>query len=296
MAIRAALLVLAGCSLAACSTTVDGSGGNTAGGSGGADGSGGGGGGGTKIDAGESLLPTAGVSGTTDAGSVGQTVDPSKCSTLKAVIRDFRGFTSGSTRGSGTKHPDFEMTENLGMVTGMVEPTLGPQQKPTLAAGVKNVKSDATFKQWYTDVQDVNMRFEIEIPLTADPSRSGVFLYDAQEFFPIDGKGWGDQYQTHNFDFTTEIHLRFTYKGGESFTFIGDDDLWLFINNKLAIDLGGVHDQQRGTVDLDAKAAELGIEIGKSYPMDIFHAERHVSESHFHMETTIDCFVPIIIP
>lgn len=298
MAMRAALLVLMGCCLA-CSTTVDGSGGNRTGGSGGSGGTGGvSASGGSRIDAGESLLPTAGASGETDvdAGPGGQTVDPSTCSTstLKAVIRDFRGFATGA-RG-GAKHPDFEIEHNLGLMPSMVESTLGPDQKPVLAAGVTNVSSPDTFKQWYSDVDGVNMRFEIDIPLTPDPARSGVFVYDNQEFFPIDGKGWGNQSQPHNQDFTTEIHLRFAYKGKQTFTFIGDDDLWLFINNKLAIDLGGIHDKRTGTVDLDAKAEELGITKGQSYAMDIFHAERHVSESHFHMETTIDCFVPIIIP
>ena len=32
----------------------------------------------------------------------------------------------------------------------------------------------------------------------------------------------------------------------------------------------------------------LGIEIGQTYPMDIFHAERHTNQSNFRIETTID--------
>jgi fibro-slime domain-containing protein len=103
--------------------------------------------------------------------------------------------------------------------------------------------------------------------------------------------GFGEEGQPHNFHFTTEIHTRFTYRGGERFTFTGDDDLWLFINDRLAIDLGGLHPQLSATVDLDASAAALGLEAGETYPMDIFHAERHTDASNFHVETTIDCFV-----
>jgi fibro-slime domain-containing protein len=274
-----------GGSLIACSNSIHGPGSNA-----GTSGTAGDASGGGRIVAGESMLPTAGASGSTwDAGSTAQTTDPSRCSTLKAIVRDFRGF-------GANKHPDFEISRNLGLTTGMVETALGADQKPVLAAGVSNVTSATTFRQWYTDVDRVNVRFEIDIPLTADPSDPKRFVYDNEEFFPIDGQGWGDDREPHNQDFTTEIHLRFKHEAGQVFTFVGDDDLWLFINNKLAIDLGGVHDRQQGSVNLDDKAKDLGIEIGRSYPMDIFHAERHVSESHFRMETTIECFEAVVIP
>jgi fibro-slime domain-containing protein len=45
------------------------------------------------------------------------------------------------------------------------------------------------------------------------------------------------------------------------------------------------------TVNLDQRAGELGLQVGGTYPMDIFHAERHTVASTFHIETTIDCFV-----
>jgi fibro-slime domain-containing protein len=43
-------------------------------------------------------------------------------------------------------------------------------------------------------------------------------------------------------------------------------------------------------VNLDERAAEFGLVAGHEYPMDIFHAERHIIASTFHIETTIDCF------
>ena len=67
------------------------------------------------------------------------------------------------------------------------------------------------------------------------------------------------------------------------------------MNGRLAIDLGGIHDKLSGTIDFDARASELGLEVGKIYPMDIFHADRHCCQSTFHLETTLSCIVNIIV-
>jgi fibro-slime domain-containing protein len=106
-------------------------------------------------------------------------------------------------------------------------------------------------------------------------------------FFPIDGQGFGNEGQAHNFGFTFELHMEFAYKGGEVFTFSGDDDLWVFINDRLAIDLGGLHPEQPEVLDVDAAAASLGLVVGETYPLDLFHAERHTNESNFRIESTL---------
>ena len=54
----------------------------------------------------------------------------------------------------------------------------------------------------------------------------------------------------HNFNFAYASHMRFTYQGYEAFNFVGDDDLYVFINNMLALDLGGVHPAEVGALDL----------------------------------------------
>ena len=61
--------------------------------------------------------------------------------------------------------------------------------------------------------------------------------------------------------------------------------MWVYINGKLAVDLGGVHSQQSATVNLDQKAEELGLEAGEEYQLKLFFAERHTSESNFRIET-----------
>ena len=50
-----------------------------------------------------------------------------------------------------------------------------------------------------------------------------------------------------------------------------------------------------GTVDMDARAAELGLQLGQTYRMDIFQAERHCCNSRFHLETTLSCINNIIV-
>ena len=112
---------------------------------------------------------------------------------------------------------------------------------------------------------------------------------------PNQGSGAEVSGFTDNFHFTTEIHMKFEYKGGEIFTFTGDDDLWTFINGKLVIDLGGLHPALSDSVNLDEIAAEIGIETGKKYPLGVFHTERHTHESNFRIDTTITCLDPVVI-
>jgi fibro-slime domain-containing protein len=198
---------------------------------------------------------------------------------LPVIVRDFKSH-----------YTDFETF--LGEEKGIVKPDLGADGKPVYNGNPKTATTTgkAEFDEWYRDVPGANMAFPITLQLT--PTGNGAYTYDNQVYFPIDDKGFGNEFLPHNYHFTTEIHTQFTYKGGEVFKFTGDDDLFAFINKKLVIDLGGVHGEQDASVDLDAVAASIGITKGKSYPLDMFGAERHTSDSHFRIDTTISCFTP----
>lgn len=230
---------------------------------------------------GDLVLTTSSTGGDQNSGSGGGACRGE----LEAIVRDF-----------SEDHPDFQTFSGTMAFTGIVEDDLGTDGKPVYAhnGGTAQTTGPDASDQWYRDVPGVNEPFLISLQLVQGGNGASVFESDA--FFPIDDRGFGNEGNPHNYHFTTELHAIFDYQGGEVFTFTGDDDLWLFINERLAIDLGGLHPELSATVDLDAMAGQLGIVVGERYQMDIFHAERRTSQSNFRIETTIECFEAVPPP
>lgn len=156
--------------------------------------------------------------------------------------------------------------------------------------------SPEEFAQWFRDVPGVNASKLVPITLRRQAG-TGLYVFDDREdelyrtlggFFPINDDLYGNYANTgRNYHFTFELSANFIYSAdsGQVFTFIGDDDVWVFIDNKCVIDIGGVHSAVRQTIDLDRLDWLVD---GERYSLKFFFAERHTTESNFRIETTIN--------
>jgi len=237
-------------------------------------------------------------------------------------------------------HPDFNTFQGTG-VLGAVGQQLGADGLPVFAcdAGADcatNFTSAQRFDQWYFDTRGVNLPVVDE--LTLDAIGGGAFLFDSADLATTDNGQFdplldtGFQAQTvgavaveghefcdvdlvpdpdgpdtagatpRNMSFTTETRFVFEYVGGEAFEFSGDDDVWVFVNNRLVVDLGGLHEVATGSFTLDNAGVatveregpagsaltlaapieiDTGMRLNQVYEAVLFHAERHECGSNF---------------
>lgn len=169
----------------------------------------------------------------------------------------------GRRREFTASHPDFESPDgDAGRV--LVASTLGAGRKPVFSPDgpVSTIDGPTTFDQWWRDgpaSTAAPYTLHLSNALQAD---ARIFEFSSSAFVT------GGAY------FTFEAHGRAPYLPGQVLRFVSADDLWVFVNGRLAVDLGGVHAPAGAQLDLDARAADLGLVPGETFALDLFYAHR----------------------
>lgn len=166
---------------------------------------------------------------------------------------------------------------------GYVENVLSGSSPTLTASGVSQISNSGpgAFSNWFSKRTD-----SLAYSITLNETTPGIYSYSSNSFFPIDDQLLGNEGRSHNYHFTYAISAQFGYVAGagQQFSFTGDDDVWVFFDKKLGIDLGGVHGAQTATVNLDTLMS------GKSsgnYSFDFFFAERHTTQSNLMISTSL---------
>ena len=180
----------------------------------------------------------------------------------------------------GYQHNAFEQ--------GLVESTLNEDLLPVASGSGSFLPNRgltvANFSRWFNSVDGLSEIKSDTISLQYS-SNSKTFSYQSSNFHPV---------SSELFTMSLEIPFTTLLSGSEAFSITADDDTWVFMDDQLILDMGGIHSATEGVVTIN-ESGELSVSIDGSSEsrldivlsenqisrLRIFHANRDSSESIF---------------
>lgn len=184
---------------------------------------------------------------------------------------------------------------------GLVEYELSDEYLPVATGNGKLTPNLGlgNFDGWFEAVEGKSASYTGALKLEYQ-AEGAEFVFHHDEFYPLDGAEFSDgdvvNSDGHNHLWTMNFAAPFAVLGSgeESFVILADDDTFVFVGDKLVIDMGGVHDATMGRFVIteegevysgveDEDLAYTGVKLnpGDSSIVRIFHADRNSKNSVF---------------
>ncbi|GAM19825.1 hypothetical protein SAMD00019534_030000 [Acytostelium subglobosum LB1] len=202
-----------------------------------------------------------------------------------------------------SKNVNFEpdTSQISGLSANMVGSALNPETRIPMLSKNSDLEQarilDAeTFETFFALYNEITQFIPYNLTFNLLDEATGIYQSVYNTFYPINHLGWDsgkpatiyhDANGTYqNFHFCFKLNAFFTYQGNEVLTFGATDDSWVFVNNKLVVDLGGIHPFMSSSLNLSSMA-NLNLAIGNTYPVDFYHCNRHTDVSTMNITTNI---------
>ena len=196
----------------------------------------------------------------------------------------------------GRVENDFMTSEGTPIAWTMFDGALGDQPGSEAPGLIKSLTHDSRFKTWFRDVdgENVSEATKILFERIDDGGGSSYYVFSSETlpsggYYPADGRLFGNppdkatkKPAPHNHHFTVEFAATLTYseKTPQWMIFGASDDLWVYVNGKLVVDLGGFGEARKQYLMIDRLGAREGWSEGSQHDIRIFMANRSISESY----------------